>query len=172
MKPENMTRESAIETLERLANFEGIIPYMMMHSVTVQDTLHYAIEKLKVEDSLSADEIIKWLADNLGKPCDYGFGGMSVDEYMYEHEPGYCDKHCGMCTDAECWRTFLTSAIKNQHEPTNLEIIRNMDDEELSILMDDLTHYDDVNYEWRSKLSPLLPFEDWKDWLNRRAICK
>lgn len=56
--------------------------------------------------------------------------------------------------------------------PTNLDEIRDMSAEELGQLLEDLTHYDDTDYEWKSNLMPLLPFEDWTDWLNRRAIYK
>lgn len=53
---------------------------------------------------------------------------------------------------------------------TNYQVIQNMTREELSVLLADLEHYTDVNYEWQSKLTPLLPFEDWADWLDRKAI--
>lgn len=53
---------------------------------------------------------------------------------------------------------------------TNLQALQKMDAEELAQFITDLTHYDDIDYEWKSNLTPLLPFEDWKDWLNRRAI--
>lgn len=53
---------------------------------------------------------------------------------------------------------------------TNLQAIKNMDSKELARFITDLTHYDDTDYEWKSNLTPLLPFEDWEDWLNRRAI--
>lgn len=53
---------------------------------------------------------------------------------------------------------------------TNLQAIKNMDSKELAQFITDLTHYEDTEYEWKSNLTPLLPFEDWEDWLNRRAI--
>ena len=53
---------------------------------------------------------------------------------------------------------------------TNLQAIKNMDSKELARFITDLTHYDDTDYKWKSNLTPLLPFEDWEDWLNRRAI--
>lgn len=133
------------------------------------EAINYAIEKIK--GSGLAEDIFQWLGDNLGSPCDYSFHDVTPGEYLMEEVPGYCDRFCGKCKDAECWKMYLTSVLNARHDPTNFEVIKNMDDEELSILMEDLTHYDDVDYEWRSKLSPLLPFEDWKDWLNRRAIC-
>lgn len=53
---------------------------------------------------------------------------------------------------------------------TNLQALQKMDAEELARFITDLTHYDDTDYEWKSNLMTLLPFEDWEDWLNRRAI--
>lgn len=53
---------------------------------------------------------------------------------------------------------------------TNYQAIQDMSKEELGLFLTDMEHYTDANYEWQSKLTPLLPFEDWEDWLNRRAI--
>lgn len=53
---------------------------------------------------------------------------------------------------------------------TNLQALQKMDAKELGLLLTDIEHYDDENHQWHSNLTPLLPFEDWEDWLNRRAI--
>lgn len=53
---------------------------------------------------------------------------------------------------------------------TNLQALQKMDAEELARFITDLTHYDDIDYEWKSNLTPLLPFEDWRDWLGRKAV--
>ena len=53
---------------------------------------------------------------------------------------------------------------------TNSEALRSMTDDELADFLEGLENYDNPNYQWKSNLMPLLPFEDWKDWLERRAI--
>ena len=52
---------------------------------------------------------------------------------------------------------------------TNLQAMQNMTADEFSVLIDDMTNYDNPNWEWKSKLLPALPFESWRDWLEREA---
>lgn len=57
----------------------------------------------------------------------------------------------------------------NQRRGTNLDVIRAMSADELAEFIEDLAEFDNPNHEWRCKLCPALPFESWKDWLERRA---
>jgi hypothetical protein len=45
-----------------------------------------------------------------------------------------------------------------------------MDADEFATFIDDVMNYDNPDWEWKSNLLPLLPFEDWRDWLDRRAM--
>lgn len=60
--------------------------------------------------------------------------------------------------------------LTNQRRGTNLDAIRAMSADELAEFLEDMTNFDNPDYKWKSRLMPLLPFEDWKDWLERRAI--
>ena len=54
---------------------------------------------------------------------------------------------------------------------TNYQAIKNMSEDEMAQFLDDIAHYDNPEYEgWKSNLTPLLPFEDWRDWLGRKAV--
>lgn len=53
---------------------------------------------------------------------------------------------------------------------TNLEALQKMDADEFATFMDDVMNYDNPDWEWKSNLLPLLPFEEWRDWLDRRAM--
>ena len=59
--------------------------------------------------------------------------------------------------------------LTNQRKGTTLDIIRSMSADELAELIEDMVEFDNPNHEWKSKLCPALPFESWKDWLERRA---
>lgn len=53
---------------------------------------------------------------------------------------------------------------------TNLNVIRAMPAEELATFLEDVENYDNPDYEWRSEIQPVLPFDSWEDWLKREAI--
>ena len=53
---------------------------------------------------------------------------------------------------------------------TNFDVIREMSADELAEFIEDLAEFDNPNHEWKSKIQPILPFEDWESWLNREAI--
>lgn len=53
---------------------------------------------------------------------------------------------------------------------TNLDVIKAMPAEELATFLEDVENYDNSNYEWRSKIQPILPFDSWEEWLKREAI--
>jgi len=59
--------------------------------------------------------------------------------------------------------------LTNQRRGTNLDVIRVMSADELAEFIEDLAEFDNPNHEWRCKLCPALPFETWRDWLERRA---
>lgn len=54
----------------------------------------------------------------------------------------------------------------------NFDEIKKMDPDKLAVFLTDMAHYEDIDYKWKSGLMPLLPFEDWGDWLDREAIVK
>lgn len=53
---------------------------------------------------------------------------------------------------------------------TNIEVLKKMSVEEFSTFVEDVMNYDNPDWEWKSRLLPPLPFEDWSSWLDRRAI--
>lgn len=53
---------------------------------------------------------------------------------------------------------------------TNFDVIREMSADELAVFLEDLENFDNPNHGWRSKIQPILPFEDWESWLNREAV--
>lgn len=53
---------------------------------------------------------------------------------------------------------------------TNLDAIRAMSAEELAEFLEDLENFDNPYHEWKSKLQPILPFDNWEEWLKREAI--
>lgn len=67
-------------------------------------------------------------------------------------------------------QTFQGRPEQREKEYTNFRAIKNMDEEELSTFLEDVANYDNPDHEWHSHIEPLLPFEDWREWLNRRVI--
>ena len=53
---------------------------------------------------------------------------------------------------------------------TNHEAIRTMPAEELAEFLEDLENFDNPDHEWKSRIQPILPFDDWEEWLKREAI--
>jgi hypothetical protein len=58
---------------------------------------------------------------------------------------------------------------KRVNGQTNMEAMNSMSPDEFTVLLNDMLHYDDPDHVWESNLKPPLPFEDWADWLVRRA---
>ena len=52
---------------------------------------------------------------------------------------------------------------------TNRDALQKMSIEEITTFIDDVSNYDNPEHVWKSRLKPALPFETWKDWLDREA---
>ena len=72
---------------------------------------------------LTADILIKYIAEVMDYPCEYGFGDIDVAEFMYDNNPGWCEGNCGSgeITCEDCWRKFFETLIEkgvglNDHE--------------------------------------------------------
>lgn len=59
---------------------------------------------------MTADFMIKILADWLDAPCNYGLNGISFDEFMFDHYgEEWCNDNCPIATDdyTKCWRKLF-----------------------------------------------------------------
>jgi len=65
-----------------------------------------AAEKLKA--------VYEILGDFFESPCNYGFVGESIDEYMMDHAELWCEDNCGRVADAACWQKFLELKIEER----------------------------------------------------------
>ena len=96
-----MDRKQAIECLKRLENYEDIVHYLKDYSVTVQDSLHMAIDSLKTDEAYQLEyenrdcvEVVRC------KDCKYWhrkslpWSGMHGCDTMnaYTSADGYCFK--------------------------------------------------------------------------------
>lgn len=52
---------------------------------------------------------------------------------------------------------------------TNLDTIKELPKEDFCKFIEDIINYDNPDFEWQSKIQPPLPFESWRDWLERSA---
>lgn len=57
---------------------------------------------------MTVDDILQWLADHFDLPCNY----VDVPEFIFEHDPDYCEKYCGGKDEKECWRKYLELYFK------------------------------------------------------------
>ena len=73
---------------------------------------------------MTADQIIKYIDDAMGAPCDYGFGDIQVDEFMNEHNWEWCEEHCPVGENRNfeaCWRRFFETLIMLDNSEGNME---------------------------------------------------
>lgn len=73
---------------------------------------------------LTADQIIKYISDVMGAPCNYGFGDIQVDEFMYDNNVEWCEEHCSTTKDVSfeaCWRRFFETLITLDNSEGNME---------------------------------------------------
>ena len=73
---------------------------------------------------LTADQIIKYISDAMGTPCNYGFGDIQVDEFMCDNNAEWCEKHCPTTKDVgfeACWRRFFETLIMLDNSEGNME---------------------------------------------------
>lgn len=92
-------------TIEYFVNCKGKIDYKgRPHDCPL-------VEVKEEKDGGMDEFILHWLADVYGSPCEYDFAGIDTSEYLEEHDPDYCEQHCGQ-TDYECWKKFLETKYK------------------------------------------------------------
>lgn len=60
------------------------------------------------DSGITIDFICETLADFFDEPCNYGFMGVDIDEFMTEIDDGdWCNDHCEHHDPAECWKRFF-----------------------------------------------------------------
>ena len=64
---------------------------------------------------MTVDDLLQWLADHFEEPCNYTFDDVDVWEYIFEHDPDYCEKHCGQEVK-ECWRKYLELYFRGKRD--------------------------------------------------------
>lgn len=67
---------------------------------------------------LTVDQICKYIGDAMECPCNYGFNGISVDEFMLENNEEWCDVNCSMFTHkdyAPCWKRFFETLAEKEN---------------------------------------------------------
>lgn len=63
---------------------------------------------------LTVDQIIKYISDSMGAPCNYGFGDIQVDEFMCDNNVEWCEEHCPATNNVNfeaCWRRFFETLM-------------------------------------------------------------
>jgi hypothetical protein len=57
-------------------------------------------------EKMRAGEVISFLAENFGSPCEYEFDGENASETM-EALGGWCQENCPHVDDETCWRAYF-----------------------------------------------------------------
>ena len=72
---------------------------------------------------LTANNIIKYIAEAMDFPCNYKFGDIDVAEFIYDNVEDWCETKCGTkeITCEDCWHKFFETLIEkgvglNDHE--------------------------------------------------------
>lgn len=60
---------------------------------------------------MTANEVIDWLAKNIGSPCEGDWDGKDTFELI---GPEWCHDHCTKVKDSDCWKEYFKKLRKKR----------------------------------------------------------
>jgi hypothetical protein len=107
---------------EAIKTVDGVIPHPSNKMVDLEHT-NIAIAWQEIKVSLRKAEQLKTVCEILAEffdvPCNYSFGGESIDGYMFDNSGGWCEENCGNENYPACWEKFFELKMEERRKSEN-----------------------------------------------------
>ena len=81
------------------------------------DHMKIAIAWRELKNIFSAQEerlqgVYKWFGEAFESPCNYGFCGEDVKDFIDAHAPDWCEENCDNEDLAHCWQKYFELKLR------------------------------------------------------------